>query len=352
MKVFHCDNCDQLVFFESIQCLKCGSTLGYAFDQGRMVALKPTPVDASAEAASDTTSPQYRLCRNYSVEQVCNWLLADTEAGDLCASCRLTLAAPDSNASEDRAAWGRMEAAKRRLVHQLAQLKLPLASQLEAPETGLAFEFLADPPEGPRVITGHADGKITINLAEANDAEREHRRVSLHEPYRTLLGHLRHEVGHYYWDRLIRDSARLQDFRDLFGDERMDYAESMQRHYDSGPPPDWQLSFVTAYASMHPWEDWAETWAHYLHLTDTLETARACGLALRPHRPDEPALKPTKVIEPSASLFDHMIEDWLSLTYILNNLNRGMGLPDGYPFVLSPPAIKKLRFIHETIATT
>lgn len=349
MKVFHCDCCDQLVFFESVQCLQCGSTLGYAFDLGQMIAVKSTPSNDGIAVAADDT-PSYRPCRNYLSEQVCNWLVAENDDNELCVSCRLTSTVPDVSIAENRVAWGRLEAAKRRLVYQLAQLKLPLVSQVDAPDSGMAFEFLADPPDGPRVVTGHADGKITINLAETNDAEREHRRVSLHEPYRTLLGHLRHEVGHYYWDRLIRDSDRLLNYRDLFGDERADYAEAMQRHYDNGPPPDWQLSFVSAYASMHPWEDWAETWAHYLHLTDTLETARACGLMLRPHRPDEPVLNKSKVIEPVASAFDHVIDDWLSLTYILNNLNRGMGLPDGYPFVLSPPAINKLRFIHETIA--
>lgn len=349
MKVFHCDCCDQLVFFESIQCLKCGSMLGYAFDQCQMIAVNSTQSPGGAPADSAEIDRQYRPCRNYSSEQVCNWLVPESDDNELCISCRLTLTVPDVSIPENRVAWGRLEAAKRRLVYQLAQLKLPLVSQVDDPDTGMAFEFLADPPGGPRVVTGHADGKITINLAETNDAEREHRRVSLHEPYRTLLGHLRHEVGHYYWDRLIRDSDRLQNFRDVFGDERADYAEAMQRHYENGAPPDWQLSFVSAYASMHPWEDWAETWAHYLHLTDTLETARACGMMLRPHRPDEPVLNKSKVIEPAASEFDRVIDEWLSLTYILNNLNRGMGLPDGYPFVLSPPAITKLRFIHETI---
>ena len=188
-------------------------------------------------------------------------------------------------------------------------------------------------------MTGHADGLITINIAEADDAERERRRNAMGEEYRTLLGHFRHEIGHYYWDRLIRDSAWIDDFRKLFGDEREDYAQALQRHHQQGPPADWEQSFVSAYASSHPWEDWAETWAHYLHMTDTLETAVESGLSLRPKRPDEPALKPDiAVVSRRPSPFDQLIERWFPLTYLLNNLNRGMGLPDAWSSVLPEPA--------------
>ena len=221
------------------------------------------------------------------------------------------------------------------------------------PERGLAFEFLADPEAdgAPPVLTGHDDGVITLNVAEADEVERERRRVRLHEPYRTLLGHFRHEVGHYYWDRLIKDSPLIDDFRERFGDERQDYDQALQQHYDQGPRIDWQQQFVSAYASVHPWEDWAETWAHYLHMTDTLETAAACGLTLRPRRADEPMLKSPPPALPATrfAAFDRLIDDWFPLTYVLNNLNRGMGLPDGYPFVLSPPAVEKLKFVHETL---
>ena len=170
------------------------------------------------------------------------------------------------------------------------------------------------------------------------------------EDYRTLLGHFRHEVGHYYWDRLIRDSNTLGDFRNLFGDERRDYPEALKRHHANGAPQGWQSSFVTAYASSHPWEDWAETWAHYLHISDTLETAMECGLSLRPKRADEPSLNPNIVLDgPKTPPFDSLIEHWYPLTYVLNNLNRGLGMQDAYPFVLSTPAVNKLRFVHEVI---
>jgi hypothetical protein len=194
-------------------------------------------------------------------------------------------------------------------------------------------------------MTGHADGVITVNVAEADDAERVKRRNELNEPYRTLLGHFRHESGHYYWSKLVENTARIEPFRELFGDERADYAEALKRHY-ADAPAGWPDGFVSAYATMHPWEDWAETWAHYLHMTDALETAAACGISIKPRRKDEPVLN--KVPDPQAS-FSRSIAGWATLTYVLNNMNRGLGLDDAYPFVLSPRAIDKLRFVHETI---
>jgi len=166
-----------------------------------------------------------------------------------------------------------------------------------------------------------------------------------------LLGHLRHEIGHYYWTRLIEGSGRHEQFREVFGDEREDYTSALQRHYQQGPSPEWPQQFVSAYASAHPWEDWAETWAHYLHMVDTLETAAACGVSLRPRRRDEPALAhvPAEEIAAEAS-FDRLMTSWFPVTYLLNTLNRGLGLADAYPFVLSAPAIEKLRFVHDTIA--
>ena len=205
------------------------------------------------------------------------------------------------------------------------------------------------PGAGP-VLTGHNDGVITVNIAEADDSVREKRRHQMHEGYRTLLGHFRHEVGHYYWDRLIRDGEWIDGFRELFGDEREDYNEALQRHYQQGAPADWQERFVSAYASSHSWEDWAETWAHYLHMTDALETAIDCGLSLRPKRTDEPSLKAAATAAGrKANSFDRIIEAWFPLTYMLNNLNRGMGLQDAYPFVLSDPVIQKLAFVHEVV---
>lgn len=356
MKIFHCDHCRNLVFFENTTCLKCGRRLAYLPDLRVIGSLDPAgPPDVWASPLPRAAGRTYRLCRNFVEHDVCNWAVPAASADELCGSCRLTRVIPDLTRAAHKQGWYRLEVAKRRLVYTLAGLNLPLVPKTADPDGGLAFEFLADPdpgtPGAAPVLTGHANGVITVNVAEADDAEREKRRVSLGEPYRTLLGHFRHEVGHYYWDRLIRDSGRLEAFRGRFGDERADYARALERHYQAGPPPDWPGRFVSAYASSHPWEDWAETWAHYLHMVDALETAAACGVSLRPRRPGEPALRTApdpldNVPEP----FDDLIAGWFPLTYMLNNLNRGLGLPDGYPFVLSAPAVDKLRFVHDTIA--
>jgi hypothetical protein len=198
------------------------------------------------------------------------------------------------------------------------------------------------------VLTGHDGGVITVNINEADDVERERMRVSMHEPYRTLLGHFRHEVGHYYWDQLIAGTAEEAGFREMFGDERADYGEALKRHYAEGAPTDWSAHFISAYASMHPWEDWAETWAHYLHILDTLETAYAFGLRVRPGLA-EPAdgLKADIRVDPyRLESFDALIGLWLPLSFAVNSLNRSMGHPDLYPFVIPPAVMEKLRFIH------
>ena len=353
MKVFHCDHCDQLVFFENTHCIACGNRLAYLPELSRIGSLDPAEELQWQCPASDAEGRRWRLCANYTEHDVCNWAVAADDPELLCLSCRLTQVIPDLDKPNQKLWWYRLEMAKRRLLYALLALKLPVRSKEEDPDGGVAFEFRADPedPEEPPVLTGHAAGVITINVAEADDAERERRRVLLHEPYRTLLGHVRHEVGHYFWDRLIRDDDdRLAGFRALFGDERQDYAEALKSHYDHGPAEDWPDRCVTAYASVHPWEDWAETWAHYLHITDTVEIAADSGLTLRPRQRNR--LRLASVPDPvagEAAGFDRMMESWYPLTYILNNLNRGLGLPVAYPFVLPGPAIEKLRFIHDVI---
>jgi len=349
MKIFHCDHCQQLVFFENVQCLKCYRPLAYLPDLGVVGSLEPVRPGIWRCPIQRVTEQTYRLCENYDRENICNWAVLIEDTHPLCRSCRLTRVIPDLSRQGHKEAWYRLEVAKRRLVYSLLSLGLPLENRVDNPTQGLAFEFLADSvasQAGPR-LTGHLNGVIVINVAEADDAEREKRRHQMHEPYRTLLGHFRHESGHYYWDRLVKGRDRICAFRNLFGDERKDYAEALRRHYE-GISVDWQQRFVSGYASTHPWEDWAETWAHYLHMSDALETAAACGLTLRPHRTDEPSLKASAQVGPQAS-FDRMIDDWFPLTYALNNLNRGLGLPDSYPFVLSPLAIDKLRFVHDTL---
>ncbi len=357
MRVFHCDQCQQLVFFENVQCVNCQSALAFVPEELDIQSLKPAGENLWTCTSEEKGARTYRLCANYVQENVCNWAVLSDDPDPLCLSCRLTRVIPDISQAANKEAWYRLEIAKRRLVYSLLYLMLPVVNRTEDPEHGLSFEFLADPVPDPNVteppapvLTGHADGVITINIAEADDVEREKRRLQLHEPYRTLLGHFRHEVGHYYWDLLVKGAAHLEGFRTLFGDERADYGQALGNYYAQGAPADWRQRFVTAYASSHPWEDWAETWAHYLHMVDTLEMAAACGLSLRPGRKDEPSLKSSSRLRPGFPVsFDTMIDGWFPLTYLLNNLNRGLGLPDGYPFVLSTPAIEKLRFVHDLV---
>ncbi|WP_043113957.1 zinc-binding metallopeptidase family protein [Solimonas soli] len=346
MKIFRCDHCGQLIFFENSVCTRCGRTLAFLPDRRRMAALEPLDELRWRVVTRGGRGAPYRLCRNYRTANVCNWAIPAHEAHELCPSCRLTRTLPDLSVDGHAQAWYRLEVAKRRLLYSLIELRLPIHSRDEDPQRGLAFDFLADAPSGEgAVMTGHAGGVITISVAEADDAEREKRRVALHEPYRTLLGHFRHESGHYYWERLIAGSARLDAFRERFGDERADYAQALQQHYDRADDGGWRDAYVSQYAGSHPWEDWAETWAHYLHISDTLQTAAACGLSLR----DAPLPGAADLTRPLRGSFDALIERWLPLTFAMNNLNRGLGLADAYPFVLSPTAIAKLRFVHDTI---
>ena len=242
---------------------------------------------------------------------------------------------------------------KHHLFYSLLRLKLPLANRIDDPEHGLAFDFLADSPDptGPKVMTGHDNGLITIALVEADDAERERRRTQMHEPYRSLLGHFRHEVGHYFWDVLVRDGGRLEECRAVFGDDSQDYDAALQAHYQNGAPADWQEHYVSQYASTHPWEDWAETWAHYLHIVDTLEMASAFGIRVKPRLMRDETLTAEINLDPykpDASM-EEIIDAWLPLTFAMNSLNRAMGNPDLYPFVLSPTVVTKLSFVHDVV---
>jgi hypothetical protein len=333
MKNFQCDTCSGPLFFENSLCGQCEQPVGYFPDRGIMRTLR---------------GETYRRCRNYQAENICNWMVPADDPEAYCLSCRLTRVIPDLSQPRNHELWHRAEIAKRRLIYGLLDLGLPVISKQVDADLGLAFEFRADTPEpGGTVMTGHDDGVITLNLAEADDAERERRRTQLHEPYRTLLGHFRHEVGHYYWNLLILGSERLQEFRRLFGDERVDYGEALRNYYAQGPVADWQRNFVSGYAASHPWEDWAETWAHYLHMTDCLDTAAASGFSLRPTSRGSAPQRMKAMVENAE--FDTLSKNWVGLTCVLNNLNRSMGMQDAYPFVLPPPALAKLRFVHEVV---
>lgn len=349
MRLFDCDNCRQLLFFENTRCTACGESIGYAVEAATLVSLKGGTGQASDsyEVHTPTGTQRFVKCKNFLEHDACNWLVLASEDQPYCRSCRLTEVIPDLSEAANRTAWLEMEAAKRRLIYTLYALNLPVLSKPESPREGLAFRFLRSTDE-QKVMTGHADGIVTLNIAEADASFRENMREKLGEAYRTVLGHLRHESGHYYWDRIVRDSEALEPFRRLYGDERESYESAVQRHYDQGPRQNWSESFISAYATMHPWEDWAETWAHYMHMVDTLETAKSHGLAVRIPGPEaERAHVATDTL--AFVDFENLMAGWHAVTIALNNLNRSMGVKDVYPFVLSPFVQDKLRFVHELI---
>ncbi|WP_053982134.1 zinc-binding metallopeptidase family protein [Marinagarivorans algicola] len=406
MQTFKCDECAHLLFFENNSCIRCGHLLGFSIEEGDMLTLRQVsqvpaanvpaahksigqpavmqnPMTSSAvnlsvidqntshqkpavrehrpagEApaktaavhyvdVSDPTGPQYRLCSNATQLNACNWVIPAEQPHDFCVSCRLTEVLPPMPDESRRKQWVRVESAKRRLLYTLIGLGLPVQSREQNANLGLAFRFEESTAENP-VYTGHASGVITLNMAEANHAFRENAREKLGEVYRTVLGHLRHECGHYYWELLVLPSAKwLPKARAVFGDEQVSYQEAITRHYEEGAPANWSDHYISAYATMHPWEDWAETWAHYLHMLDTLETAAAYDLAVK-----SPSTKGktrrTKSSMSHRENFDKLFEMWYSLTFVLNGLSRSMGMPDTYPFVISHTVKEKLRLVHDII---
>jgi hypothetical protein len=353
--------CGAAIFFRNSQCLSCGRTLAYEPESARMVALvsEHLPQGDAWLIEGDSSGMRFSRCSNYQNAANCNWLrpagIASHHDRGLCISCSLNRMIPDQSMEENQQLWGRIELAKRRLVSQLLALKLPVRSKLpgvwQDERQGLAFDFLRDWPD-QQVTTGHANGVITVNALEADDAERERIRAALHEPYRTLLGHLRHEVGHYYWDRLVLYTDWLTPYRQLFGDERADYGLALQKHYAQGARPDWRAHHVSEYASSHPWEDWAESWAHYLHLRDALDSAASFGLTaddvesrVQPFGRD--ALWDDS--RPGSDAYLQLINDWLRLTSVLNELSDSMGQAPFYPFVFSRAVVAKLQLVHEVI---
>jgi hypothetical protein len=337
MRDFHCPNCGQRLAFENSKCLSCGSALGYSLDDGALLIIARGE-DSEHDGAVDAS--EYRLCANLYVAK-CNWLVrADAGVGALCTSCALTKTRPHDADKVALLAFAAAEQAKRRLIAELIELKLPIIGRDEDAQFGLAFELLSSQNE--KVFTGHDDGLITLDLAEGDDVHREQLRISMDEPYRTLLGHFRHEIGHYYYYRLVGTSPEFgATATDLFGDAEADYQEALDRHYSQGAPSGWKKNYVSSYATMHPAEDWAETFAHYLHIRDTLDTSAAFGFAPAGATFDRRLLGP--------SGFDTIIEMWLPLAWSLNMVNRSMGHDDLYPFVLPGPVLEKMRFIHTVI---
>ncbi|CAB5684263.1 zinc-binding metallopeptidase family protein [Comamonas aquatica] len=351
MRAFTCDHCGHLVFFESTTCVHCGAHLAFVPEWMHMAALMPHATQPNVWQTLSTTHtprPLLRMCRNRSsAGNPCNFTTAADGSQPYCVSCRQTRWLPNFDNPQNLLRAHKIENAKRYLFYTLSCLQLSVLQGFAAP----TFDFLEDLPGQPPVLTGHLSGIITLNVAEADDDERARRRQALFEPYRTLLGHLRHESGHFFWDALVRDTAWLQPFRALFGDERADYAQALQAHYARGPQElaGWQQQHVSAYAAAHPWEDWAETWAHYLHVMDLMETAASYRVQLRlpGHMASWPPLD--NPFDTHSLPFEHILQQCVPLTLLLNSLNRSLGHNDAYPFALSTGAVAKLGFVHQVV---
>jgi hypothetical protein len=343
MKLFSCDHCGHAVYFENVVCEHCGHRLGYVPNVNALVSLEP---DNGVWRTPVFREQAYVFCAN-AEHGACNWLIEAVPGGEVfCRACRHNELVPSVEDPVNLRRWQVIERAKKRLLYSLLRMHLPLATRNEDPVHGLSFRFLSEVVAPVPVLTGHEAGIITIALTEADDAQREYRRTQLNEPYRTLLGHFRHEIGHHYWDILISQSQHLQQFRVLFGDETRNYSDALQHYYSNPPPADWQSRYITAYATSHPWEDFAETFAHYLHLVDTTEMASAYGVRMRP-RVDERRELTAHIDFNPYRLHDigELIDNWVPLASLINNLNRAVGQPDAYPFVLTPAVIEKLGFV-------
>jgi hypothetical protein len=347
MRQYRCENCGQPLYFNNDSCGRCGARVGFIAQDRQLASFEVLPDGSHRRHAPG--GERWKPCANYTSACLCNWMVPAGDPNPLCISCRLTATIPDQSLPENRIAWAKLESAKRNWLYTILGLRLPVRSRLEDPGHGLAFHFLRQLDAAKPVLTGHDSGEITINAIESDPVQRERSKHELHEPYRTLLGHFRHESGHYYWDLLVRDSRFIGPFRELFGDERQNYGEALQRHYREGPALSWQRGFVSGYATMHPWEDWAETWAHYLHMVDLLNTAKSWQLTIAGFE-DQKVAEGIPAAARLSEEFAQMVREWVPLTLLGNSLSRSLGHEDIYPFALSYLALRKMQFVHEVVA--
>lgn len=345
MRRFTCPNCNNEVHFRNTVCNACTTELVYLATSDRMLSL------SAQRKKTYVGLDGYRSCTNRKLIE-CNWLSVPSSQSDLCQSCSHTTKIPDISDLKIRSQWSRLELAKRRLFYALIKSGLHLETEGVNAPGALRFELLSDgvarDGRKKRVITGHDNGLITINISEADDVIREKNRTAMGEPYRTLIGHFRHEIGHYYWDKLIASTGVIDRFRQVFGDERADYANALKTYYTSGPMVNWQDGYVSTYASAHPWEDFAETWSHYFHMISGLETAYAYGISPQPLLIGTPPMG--LIVDPyRLDDFGQLLSNWIPITIAMNAMNRSIGHNDYYPFVLSPHVQTKLEFIHDLI---
>ncbi|WP_126456835.1 zinc-binding metallopeptidase family protein [Sulfuriflexus mobilis] len=357
MRTFTC-TCGNTLYFDNNLCLQCGKTLG--FDPAQLTILPLLQGEGDDWQPDSGSALRFHKCGNYLAGHGCNWLIPAEEDEHFCLACRLNEVIPDLSKDENEQRWYKLESAKRRLIYTLLTLRLPITTYHQDKDHGLAFRFMED-IKGfdmfseemvtyEEIMTGHNAGTITINILEADDSEREKIRESMNEAYRTILGHFRHEIGHYYWDQFIARTERLDEFRALFGDERNDYKNALSQYYQYGAQANWQDNFISAYASSHPWEDWAESWAHYLHFMDVLETAshHHVGIQGDEIKYTQNNLRDWLEFHDFGSIIGQLVK----LMRTLNELNRSLGFPDPYPFEHSPTVINKLGFIHRVVMSS
>jgi hypothetical protein len=343
MRNFACTSCGNEVFFENVTCLQCDHAVGFDPFRNKMVALEAAEDKNWLAIGDGEPSGLVSYCDNHQ-HDVCNWLRPAGAPSGLCLACGLNRTIPNLTEPGSLPAWRDLELAKKRLIYSLLRFRLPMDGS-KWNKGRLAFDFVRN------ATTGHLNGVITVDITEADAVERIRQREYFGETYRSLLGHLRHESGHFYWTILVEAGGNLAEFRTLFGDERQDYREALASHHSNGAPPDWQNRFITAYASSHPWEDWAETWALYLHIVDGVDTAnaeahrlRAAGMA-----PPHPGGARSGFDAYRAARVDTLINRWLPLMIAMNSLCRSMGHEDFYSFVIPAPVDAKLAFVHRLV---
>jgi hypothetical protein len=334
MRRFRCA-CGNHLYFHNSRCLQCGGEVGFEPESDQMVRLE--------------RGGKYVRCSNGSHYGACNWV-TPRSGTERCRACVLNRLVPNLSTARNLSYWAEMELAKRRVLVTLAHLGLRPQSRA-AQHSGVAFDFL-EPTGGAPVLTGHLNGIITMNIREADPIYREHMRQTFGEPQRSLAGHFRHEFGHYYWDRFFgspgSSSQALAGCREIFGDEREDYLHSLKRHYRNGPPSDWRRLHLTAYASAHPWEDWAETWAIYLCIVEGVETAHAFGW--RPETSHIECTPPVLSADMNADgEFMKLLHAWSILAPAMNEIEASLGLAMRHSWFLPPTVLRKLYFVHTTI---
>ena len=376
MKTFNCNCKDhQMLFFESKSCLACKRVVGVDDNFDKVEAYDLDENTGYYFKSTEEKKVSYQKCDNHADYTACNGMVnmdtfipvPDNEDEVLCFACRFNETIPDLSIVEHIPLWRKMEIAKRRAIYTLKSLSLPLENTIQNPQSGLSFDFIADSDVNDNfstkledqeiVFTGHDNGHITINIAEANDVVRASTKLAMREKYRTLLGHFRHELGHYYFNKLILVSPEKQELcKKYFGDDEIDYSKALKKYYKSGAPKNWNDDFISEYATMHPYEDWAETWAHYMHIIDTLETAKNFNItgslnnkAVNNEYLGELTLPQNSCLFSSQTSINSILDTWMDFAIILNSLNRSMGMSDAYPFVLTQSIRTKLSFIHHAI---